>query len=156
MPISIKITGINKTKAMYNSAARAIRNAKPAMSEIARMQNRAIQDNFKTEGKTITKKSWKPLKPSTVKDKIKKGYTTSKLVRTGKMKSNFSIFSLTGNKIVIGNNTPYYAKHQQGERGSTFKAAIPQRQMLGHSEKMSRDALAIFKKFVETSIKRAI
>ena len=103
---------------------------KEPLRKVKGMQLKEIDGQYKSEGKKITAK-WKPLKPSTIKDRLAKGFPAGPiLTRSGKMKRNTKQKKLTKNKLEIGNDTKYFQFHQLGTR------KIPQRQVHGHSDKM--------------------
>lgn len=154
--ISVHLIGERQAKAMFDNAARAIDNPLPAMKEISKMQHKEVQEAFKVSGKNITGSPWKPLRPNTVKEKIRSGFQTRILERTGRMKSSFVTKTLTAKSIRIANTAPYFPQHQQGKSGGTFGAKIPKRQMLGHSDRMVTNAMNIFQTFITNEARKAV
>jgi phage gpG-like protein len=52
---------------------------------------------------------WKPLKPSTIREKTSKGYPAAILTRTGALQRSID-FQINGEEIVFTSNLPYAAK----------------------------------------------
>ena len=143
-----------KAKRMFNNASKAVSNPIPAFKEIRTYQLKQIQEAFKTSGKNIIGKPWKKLSPNYLKSKIKSGFLESILIRTGKMRSSFKSIKLNTKILSITSvGVPYFKNHQQGKSGGTFKAKLPQRQILGHSKAMIQRTMKIFIDFINNSIK---
>jgi phage gpG-like protein len=139
---------------MFNRAENAFKNMQKPLKETRTYELKQIQEAFKVSGKNITGQRWKSLRPSTVKEKILSGFTTRILERTGKMKKSFRSIKLNKEELQItSKGVKYFAQHQQGKDGSTFKAGIPQRQMLGFSKTMIRKITDIFINFIDKTIK---
>jgi len=146
--ISFKVRRTGNVNMILNTI-KALKNFTPALKQIRKMQLRQIDEAFKVSGKNITGESWKPLRPNTVKQKISSGFLTNILVRTNKMRRSFKDIKLNKNTLQITSvGVPYFAQHQLGKSGSTFKAKLPRRQMLGHSPKMIKDALKITSDYI--------
>ena len=134
---------------MILNTIKALKDFTPALKQIRKMQLREIDEAFKVSGKNITGERWKPLRPNTVKQKIRSGFLTNILVRTKKMRRSFRDIKLNKNTLQITSvGVPYFKDHQLGRTGSTFKPGVPRRQILGHSEKMIKDALKITSDYI--------
>jgi phage gpG-like protein len=152
--ISFKVETKNVLK-VFQEAKKAMTDFSKPLKEVRRYQLKQINEAFNVSGKNIIGKPWKSLRPGTIKSKLKAGFTTRILERTGKMRRSFRSTKLTKRQLSITSiGVPYYPKHQQGERGATFKPNIPQRQILGHSPEMVKQTLKIFSKYIIKSIKK--
>lgn len=139
---------------IYSNAIKSIDNFSQPLKETRKMQLKEIDEAFKVSGKNIIGKQWTRLKPATIKEKLKAGYQTNILVRTGRMRRSFKTIKFSKNNLQITSvGVPYFRKHQLGVSGSTFSPRIPRRQMLGHSKKMIDKTLDIFTKYIIKTIK---
>jgi len=103
--------------------------------------------NFGTQGFTFGE-AWKPLKPSTVKQRRRMGLGARPiLVVSGRLKKGVKIKSVDNKKAVVGNDVPYYPYHQLGTR------KMPQRQILKETDKAQKAILLIFNNFVQRVIR---
>ena len=114
----------------------------PAMRVIATHLADRAEDAFEQET-SPTGQPWPPLKPATVKERTRKGYTPIKrLQRTGTLVR--SILADWDNRTAVaGTNLIYAAPHQFG----SDKRNIPARPFLGistHDERVIQDIIARF------------
>ena len=92
----------------------------PAHGAVVKVFNEIARRNFETEGASSAAGKWAPLKPSTQRDRARKGYPPANpiLVREGDLRG--SVVGQTGDSIVvstprylaIGTATPYAVYHQ--------------------------------------------
>ncbi len=117
------------------------------LKESSKLQMQSIKKQFDSEGSEITS-PWKPLKGRTIAQRTALGFSAGPILqRTGKLKGSFRQKSISRNKLVIGTNNKYFPYHQQGG------AKIPQRQILGHSQKMIDGVSKIFSDYLSNLIR---
>lgn len=105
-------------------------------------KTREIDRQFETEGSNIGSR-WKPLAASTVMNRLALGYGAGPILnRTGSLKRSIHLNKLTRNEVSLKSDSQYFAFHQVGG------PKIPQRQMLGFSEKMQDDIVNIVQKYI--------
>lgn len=90
---------------------RRIKDRRPLMKEISQIMLKAVQQNFETEGKRIG--GWPQLKPATLKDRKRKGYTSGMLIRRGNLFRSISARA-TNDEAVVGTNKIYARIQQEG------------------------------------------
>lgn len=144
--LRLKISSRNAQR-MIHRALKGINDFRPALKKIQKMQSKEIEEAFKVSGKNITGTPWPRLKPSTIKQKLRSGYLTNVLVRTGKMRRSFRREELKPFSLKIGNTAMYFQFHQLGTK------KMSRRQMLGHSQKMIKDAVKITSDYIVKKIK---
>ena len=136
-----------KTEKMFKNTVKAISNFKPALRDTRNYQLRQIKIQFDSEGSHITSKGQK-LAQRTIIDRLKAGFAAGPILkRTGRLKRSFKASKLNNKELNIGSNVSYFAQHQQGGGN------IPRRQILAHSNKMIKNVLTIFQKFLTNTIK---
>jgi len=101
--------------------------------------------NFDSRGQDFG--GWQPLSPITIAAKIKLGFPLAPLVATGEMKRSFKVLERNKTRVVIGNQTKYYPYHQVGT------GKIPQRRMLGASDKVKDMVLKTFTEHIKKLLK---
>jgi phage gpG-like protein len=79
--------------------------------------------NFNGGGSMQTP-SWAPLKPSTLKEKQRKGYSSTPLTRTGHYRQSFRSF-YDNDQAGVGSEVPYSKYHETGTRFLPQRAALP-------------------------------
>ncbi|WP_457571295.1 phage virion morphogenesis protein [Desulfovulcanus sp.] len=113
-------------------------NLTPVMEEIGEIIVSSAQENFERQGRYSSPGSWKggsnkwkPLKPATIKQRMRKGYWPGKtLQQRGRLKSSIG-YRAGKNSVEIGTNLAYAAIHQFGGRaGRNLTAEIPARPYL--------------------------
>jgi phage gpG-like protein len=84
------------------------------MTNIKEIADTIYKDRvWATEG-ALTGEKWASLKPSTVRDKSKKGFGSKPILqRTGRMKASTRV-QRSLNRVSITNTSPYFQYHQQG------------------------------------------
>jgi phage gpG-like protein len=103
--------------------------------------------NFQSGGSMQTP-AWAPLKESTAKQKARKGYSPTPLIRTGHLRQSFRPF-WNKEQAGIGSEVPYAQYHESGT------SRLPQRAMLP-PERIAMDyARLIFERWAEGLAKTA-
>jgi phage gpG-like protein len=84
------------------------------MKNVGEIAEVIYQDKvWSTEG-GLTGQQWGALKPSTEKDKSRKGYGSKPILqRTGKLKKSTNV-SIQQKKVTVQNKSPYFKFHQEG------------------------------------------
>ncbi|MEW9901041.1 phage virion morphogenesis protein [Chitinivorax sp. PXF-14] len=109
--IELKIDAAQLTSALER-LARAAADASPVMRVVAGIMHEAVMQNFDQGGRP----AWAGLKPATLAQKRKQGYSATPLTRRGGGQSlRSSITSQAdGNSAMVGTNVKYAAIHQFG------------------------------------------
>lgn len=79
--------------------------------------------NFQ-QGGSLQTPAWAPLKPSTAKEKARKGYSATPLIRTGHYRQSFRPF-WTNDTAGTGSEVPYSKYHETGTSRLPQRAALP-------------------------------
>ncbi len=89
------------------------KNLQPVFDEFGQYMLRSIDRNFQSEGRPD---AWKPLAPSTVRQRIRLGFGGSHpiLQRSGKLRGGFRT-QTDKSFLRIVNNVPYFKYHQQDD-----------------------------------------
>lgn len=97
--------------------------------------------NFQQSGKLQTP-TWDPLKPSTAKQKARKGYSPIPLIRTGHLRQSFRQF-YDNNQAGVGSEVPYSQYHEGGTD------TLPQRAMLPPEPVALDFAVRVYDRWIE-------
>ncbi len=106
--IEIKIDAAQVAGALERLAKAAV-NASPVMASVAGIMHDAVMENFAQAGRP----KWLGLKPATLAQKRKLGYSEQPLIRRGRLASSITQKS-DGNSAIVGTNLKYAAIHQFG------------------------------------------
>jgi len=136
MNITFELQNKTELKIFLDKAKNIFTDFTVPLKQVESMQNKETKNNFASSGGNFG--GWKPRK---------KNYPWAILNKSGKMKSAFNTQKLTKNTLEIGNKTKYYPYHQLGT------AKLPQRQMLGWTDKMIESTEKIFEKYIENKLK---
>lgn len=109
--IEIKIDSANVVSALTRLEKAAV-NASPVMAAIAGVMHDAVMENFEREGRP----KWLGLKPATLEQKRKLGYSDKPLIRRGGGQSLYSSITVQSDasSATVGTNIKYAAIHQFG------------------------------------------
>lgn len=130
--ITVKLSGA-KSPADYvkdlNGIVKRSEDMSPVFEAYARYLMGVVARNFEAEGRP---KRWAALAPSTVQDRIRKGYGPGPILeRTGKLKRSLTERGATGNILRIGpkslkygSSVKYFVYHQYGT------STMPARKMM--------------------------
>lgn len=104
---------LNKLK----DSVKKTKNDKRFLKFAANVILKRVQDNLKREGYSEASRfvKWKPLQPSTLKEKKRNGYSKKILERTGKMKKSFS-YKIENDSDIKITSTKYMVYHQYGTK----------------------------------------
>ena len=138
--ISWQIEGKQQLSRVLRGIGDGIKDWTPAFKETAEELARIFSnDVFSSEGAAIEEK-WQPLKPRYLAQKIKDGYPSDILVRTGKMKKGFqTIFK--PDYAEVWNSIAYFKYHQSAE---PRKSNLPRRVMMKLGENQKQLIVKIF------------
>ena len=132
MPVGIKmyVTGDQQVSVFISNLADRSKDLTPALKEARATMLNSIDKNFKQGGRPIP---WKPLALSTLRYKLRKGYSPLPLTRTGQLRRSITgaIIRETGavSRLIMGTAVHYSRYHQRGTR------SIPKRSFLVFQEK---------------------
>lgn len=85
--------------------------------------------------------TWRPLHPSTLKQKAKKGYSSQPLIRTGHLRQSFRQF-YDNDQAGVGSEVPYSQYHETGT------PRLPQRAMLPNQRVALDYAVKVYDRWV--------
>ncbi len=109
-----------------------MRNMTPVMRVIAGIMHDAVEENFAKEGRP----KWKPLAPSTIRQRAKKGHWPGKILQVSGQLASSITQKATSTSAIVGTNKKYAALHQfGGKAGRGHKATIPARPFLKLDDK---------------------
>lgn len=80
----------------------------PVLKRISDFMVASADRNFEAEGRP----AWKPVRPATARRKAKAGHSQI-LMWSGNLAKTI-VFTVAGNKVVLGSNEPYARIHQEG------------------------------------------
>lgn len=129
-------------RAMLENVIRGMSDFTPAIRDSERELKGETDEAFNVAGKNINGEPWQKLSPNYLKQKIRSGFLTQILVRTGKMRASFLTLERTKESLKIGNSAEYFPTHQIGS------GAVPQRQVLGFPDRMKEKLVDIFQKYL--------
>lgn len=131
-PIEIKIDDKEIQKYLQKLIVKT-ENLRPLMKNIAGIMMDSVEENFEAEGRP---EKWQELKPSTIKQRTKKGYWPGRILQVrGELAASITS-KYDNNSAVVGTNKVYAAIHQLGgNAGRNKKVEIPARPYLKLGEK---------------------
>lgn len=139
MQIDVK-TDFKAAEKLMQNAIKIFSDLSPVMKKIGEFQKKEVDEAFKVAGKNINGAPWAPLAPSTLKQKLKSGFQSQILVRTGALRGSFSVSEVGKDKLKISSSgVDYYKYHQMGT------GRMPRRQILGHGSKGKERTAEIFR-----------
>lgn len=112
MNVTINITGIGEVNAKLDGAVARSQDLTIPMKQGSLLMLNSINDNFLDSGRPS---SWAPLAKSTLKQKLRKGYSSRPLVRTGILKASIAP-SVDSQGFKIGTSVSYAKYNQFGTR----------------------------------------
>lgn len=126
-PIEIKIEDQELTNLLLKLASKAV-NTTSLMRNIAGIMLDSVEENFEKEGRPD---KWEKLKPSTIKQRTKKGYWPGRILQMrGELAASITS-KYDNNSAIVGTNKIYAAIHQfGGNAGRNKKVQIPARPYL--------------------------
>ena len=130
-PIEIKIDDKEIQQLLKKLIAKA-ENLRPLMKNIAGIMMDSVEENFEKEGRP---EKWEALKPSTIKQRTKKGYYPGKILQMrGELAASITS-TYNDNSSTVGTNKVYAAIHQfGGDTGKNKKVKILARPYLSIME----------------------
>jgi len=137
MDIKIEVDDEGVKKSLRELSDR-VEDLTPVMKMIGELLVSSVQENFNREGRYSEpgswrggSKRWKPLAPSTIKQRKRLGYWPGQiLTRTGRLRSSIN-YRAGRDHVAVGTNVIYAAIHQfGGKAGRGHRANIPARPFL--------------------------
>ena len=110
--IVIKQTGIADVKVRLGKAIDRMADLTPAMKRASILMMGSINQNFQQSGRPMP---WAPLAYSTIKEKMRKGYSPKPLIRTGLLRASMAQ-NISTKGFRIGTAVPYAKYHQLGTK----------------------------------------
>ncbi len=126
-PIEIRIEDRELTSLLFKLSQKAV-NTAPLMRNIAGIMQDSVEENFEKEGRPD---KWQKLKPSTIKQRTKKGYWPGRILqRRGELAASITS-KYDKHSAIVGTNKIYAAIHQfGGDAGRGGKVKIHARPYL--------------------------
>lgn len=144
-PIEIRIDNQELHRALSELAEKTS-DLRPLMKNIAGIMADSVEENFEQQGRP----KWKDLKPSTIKQRSKKGTWPGMILQVSQGGLASSITSYyDDNSAIIGTNKPYAAIHQfGGPAGRNKSVDIPKRPYLKLDGKEGEEILESIKDYL--------
>ncbi len=127
-------------------------DATPAFVAIGELMMAETEKQFATEGRHASG-GWAPLKPATLEAKIRGGFRTEILQRTGALLDSLTVkgdanmvFEPRPQELVFGSQLPYAAVHQNPRPENP----LPRRRPLEFTETTRRQIVKILQRWVMT------
>lgn len=125
--INIEINGVNELNIKLRGSVDRARNLTVPMKRGAAIMMASTEQNFSIGGRPVR---WVSLKISTLKEKMRKGYSSQPLIRSGFLKASI-IPKIESMGFKIGTSVKYARIHQKGGFAGRNKSAyIPSRPYL--------------------------
>lgn len=112
MNVVINISGIGAVNAKLEGVVSRSQDLTVPMKMGAQLMMGSVNDNFSQSGRPS---AWRALAPSTLRQKIRKGYSSRPLVRTGILKSSISP-KVDKESFRVGTSVSYAGYNQFGTR----------------------------------------
>ena len=145
--ITVRVDSTEVNQAL-GSLAQNANNLRPAFNQIGEYILRQTQLRFDKQ-QDPDKKSWQPLKPSTLRKKQQKSKILKILQQDGDLRRSI-VYQATDKKVEIGTNRIYGAIHQfGGNAGRGRKTKIPARPYLGVNGDDEREVVAIIEDYLQ-------
>lgn len=143
MPVSLEwqIEGVKEMNRDLNYISNEIKDFTIPLTKSAEMFLERIRTNFESQGALFG--GWAPLRPSTIREKIRLGYPLDILVRTGLLKNNFQ-YQVNRDYAIVFNPTEYFGYHQS----RAPRKKLPRRVMMTLMEAVKGDIIQIFRKYI--------
>lgn len=145
--INLSIDSKNLSRRLQ-SMVKAIEDTREPLRETADFLEETKERQFQVEGAHVTTK-WKALAPSTIKQRIRKGYGAGPILQnTGALRKSFSTKKLTKEELRYGSSGVHYFPYHQ--LGTSKMVARP---MLAIPTKTVTAIVNIFRKYISKSMK---
>lgn len=120
MSVEVRVTGVGALSRELRRRQANLEAPNPAWSEVSRHIAREVRKQFTTRGAHFGT-PWAPLAPATIAAKIRGGWPRQPLVRTGKLKRDFTsspldIEDFRGNVAVFGASSDVAGYQHYGTR----------------------------------------
>ena len=144
LELNFTIEGEKQLLRRLQGVSENLKDWRPEFKKVGSGLLKTFKDNFQNQGRTLGM-PWQRLKPSTLKEKIRLGYSGAGiLVRTGKMKRSFQ--SKPGHKqVVISNPTSYFPYHQSNKS----RNKLPRRVMMRIDNIRAQEIVKVFQSAVQ-------
>jgi phage gpG-like protein len=148
MLLEFSIEGEKELSRKLEGVSEKMRNWREEFVNTGGYLCKTFRDNFDTEGAMLGKK-WAPLKASTLMYKMKHGYPSDILVRTGLMRSSFD-YQADDLQVTVFNPVGYFKFHQS----KAPRKNLPRRVMMVLDEKRKESIIKIFQMAVEKELQK--
>jgi phage gpG-like protein len=143
--ISIKIDS-RKFDRRLNILFKGLKDFKPPLEKSANYSVKIFKHNFGKSGAEFTK--WQKLSPVTIREKIRLGFPTDILIRSGRLRDSFRMYKLTKTQTIIDNPVKYFKYHQLGGR------RLPRRIMIDVNKRMKDTVGNFFHAYLKSLLKK--
>ena len=135
--VKLRATSLTLSAERLRAVHRRLLGMDAAYQKIGVLVLQFVQRQFQTSG-AHGGHPWAPLKPATLRRKLKQGYSAQPLIRTGELRQRWDI-SLGHNKVTLRSLADYSGVHQYGTR------RLPERPMLPTEEQARALALRVLR-----------
>ena len=131
--LEFNVDGDVQLSRAFSRFADHIKDMRPAFEEIVKLFYQMESQQFESEG-AHGSGGWAPLAPSTLEQKLRMGYPSKMLVRSGKLmlsltgQASGSVVEVRPLMLAVGTSIPYGVFHQRGT------AKMPARPLIQLSE----------------------
>lgn len=145
--IRFELEGEKQMIRQFRGIAADFKDWKPEFETVGTLLVNTFKDTFETQGRNIGE-SWPPLAESTLKQKMRRGYPSDPLIRTGKMREAF-VYDAWSFEVIVTNPVSYFVYHQS----KAPRKKIPRRVMMKIDQKRKEMIPKIFQKAIEEHLK---
>lgn len=155
MGVQVVFQGGDKFKREIKRRQKRVKNPEIAWKRAGRHIAKEIRKQFTSRGANFGT-PWKPLAPSTIRDKKRNGYPLAPLIRTGEMRREFTgpqmdIEHYEGRIATFGSRS-MKAEWQQFGTYRNGKRHIPPRVILKATPKLRREIRDIMDEYINKNI----
>lgn len=158
---TFEVMGEKQVSAFLSGLAKRVKDFRPVWDEIEVILRKSTQSVFASEGRGGQFK-WPPLKPSTILDRIRQGYSpTPMLVRSGRMKRGITqqggehIFNKRKLEMDFGTSVPYLIFHQMSREINPGKGKLPRRAVVVIDKKDVSQIIQVIRKAFDKEYQKA-
>ena len=151
MSVKVEVNGGHWDIKRLERAKSRTKNPERAWRDVAKYMGREVNKQFRTRGANFGT-PWKPLAPSTIAQKVAAGWPRQPLVRSGKLKREFTgkpmqLQKFTGKMATFGSTSDVALWQHKGTKRNG-RRHIPPRTIIRRTPKMQRDVREIVRKHV--------
>lgn len=108
--VRVTVRGMQEANVALEEAILRGKDLTPAMKKAQTVMLSSVNQNFQRSGRP---RPWRPLKDTTLRQKLRAGYTYMPLIRTGQLKRSIA-GTVRGSRLVVGTAVKYGRWLQEG------------------------------------------